>query len=71
LAIYRGTVVDFDAGAHTATIRLDGSAAEVLAAVATSHAIPSAEMTPGRKVLLDTGDHNHPADFVVTAVFGA
>ena len=71
MPVYRATVVAFDAGAHSATIRLDGSAAQTLAGVATNRGIASGDMTAGRKVTLDTGDHNHPADFVVTAVFGA
>ena len=71
MPVFRGTVVAFDAGAHTATIRLDGSAAQTLTAVNTSAAIAAADMTSGRKVVVDTGDHNHPADFVVTVVFGS
>lgn len=69
MAVYRGKVVAFDAGAHTATIRLDGSGPEVLSAVATNRGIASGDMSTGRSVLVDTGDHNHPADFVVTTVY--
>ena len=69
MATFRGTVVAFDAGTHTATIRLDGSAAQTLETVATNRGIASGDMTAGRKVLLDTGDHNDPTDFVVSAVF--
>ena len=71
MALFRGSVVAFDAGAHTATIRLDGSPAQSLTSVATNRAIAAGEMTAGRKVLLDTGDHNNPQDFVVTTVFGS
>jgi hypothetical protein len=69
MAVYRGVVVAFDAGAHTATIRLDGSAPQVLRDVPTNRGIASGDMTAGRRVLLDTGDHHHPADAVVTAVW--
>jgi molybdopterin-binding protein len=69
MAIYRGKVVAFSAGSWTATIRLDGSAAEVLTSVPTARNIASAEMTAGRRVLVDTGDHNDPADLVVFAVW--
>ena len=71
MATFRGTVVAFDAGSHTATIRLDGSAAQTLLTVKTNRGIASGDMTAGRAVLVDTGDHHHPADFVVTAVFGS
>jgi len=69
MAQLRGTVISFDSGTHTAVIRLDGSAAQTLRSVATNRGIASGDMTAGRAVVLDTGDHNHPADFVVTTVF--
>lgn len=69
MAVYRGKIVTFNAGAHTAEVRLDGSAGEVLPAVPTNRGIASADMTAGRKVLVDTGDHNHPNDSVVTTVY--
>jgi hypothetical protein len=69
MAVLRGRVVAFDAGTFTATIRLDGSPAEVLRTVATNRGIASGDMTAGRAVLVDTGDHHSPADFVVTTVF--
>jgi len=67
--IYRGKLTAFDSGTYKATVRLDGSAAQTLSGIATSRAIPSAEMTTGRKVLVDTGDHNDPADIVLTAIW--
>jgi hypothetical protein len=69
MAVYRGKVVAFDSGTHTATVRLDGSAAQTVEDVATAANIASGDMTTGRRVLVDNGDHNHPADFVVTAVY--
>jgi molybdopterin-binding protein len=69
MAVYRGKIVSFDSGTWTAVIRLDGSAAQTLTSVATARNIASAEMTAGRRVVLDSGDHNNPADFVVTAVW--
>jgi len=68
MAVFRGVVVAFDAGTHTATVRLDGSP-QVLTAVPTSRGIASGDMTAGRRVLLDTGDHHHPNDAVITAVW--
>jgi molybdopterin-binding protein len=69
MAVYRGTVVSFDSGTWKAKVRLDGSPAQVLDSVATNRGIASADMSAGRKVLVDTGDHNHPSDFVVTTVW--
>lgn len=69
MAVLRGSIVTFNSTPYTASIRLDGSAPQTVDNVAVSRAIASGEMTAGRKVLLDTGDHNHPADFVVTAVW--
>lgn len=71
MALYRATVVSFDAGAWTATIRIDGSNPQSVASVKTARNIASAEMSAGRKVLLDTGDHNNFADMVVVAVWTA
>lgn len=69
MAALRGVIVSFDSTPYTASVRLDGSAPQAVDSVAVSRAIAAAEMTAGRKVLLDTGDHNHPSDFVVTAVW--
>ena len=69
MTIYRGILAAWDATGFLATVRLDGSPAQSLPALRTSRAIPSAEMVAGRRVLLDTGDHGDPADYVVTAVW--
>lgn len=69
MAVLRGVVVSFDSTPFTASVRLDGSAPQTVDNVTVSRAIASGEMTAGRKVLVDTGDHNHPSDFVVTAVW--
>lgn len=69
MTVLRGSIVSFDSTPYTASVRLDGSAPQTVDNVTVSRAIASGEMTAGRKVLLDTGDHNHPADFVVTAVW--
>jgi hypothetical protein len=69
MAIFRGTLAAWDSGTFLATVRLDGSSAQALTGIKTSRAIASADMVTGRKILLDTGDHNDPSDFVVTAVY--
>ncbi len=70
MAVFRGRVVTFNAGTWTADVRVDGSPGEVLADVPTNRGIASADMVAGRLVLVDTGDTQNPADFVVTAVVG-
>lgn len=69
MAIHRGKVVSFDSGTWTATVRIDGSPQQTLTTVPVARNIPSAEMTSSRKVLLDTGDHFNPADFILFAVW--
>lgn len=69
MAVFRGLVVDFDDVEHVASVRLDGSASEVTQGVAVSRGIAANEVVVGRRVLVDTGDHNHPGDFVVVAVW--
>jgi hypothetical protein len=69
VSIFRGTLAAWDSGTFLATVRLDGSSAQALSGIKTSRAIASADMVTGRKILLDTGDHNDPSDFVVTAVY--
>lgn len=66
----RATLVSFTTSpTWQATVRPDGAPAQTLTTIPVSRAIPSAEMTPGRKVIVDTGDHNDPNDAVVTAVW--
>lgn len=69
MALRRARLVAFDTGSWTAAVRLDGSAAAVFENVAVSRALPAAELVPGRRLLIDTGDHRHPADAVVIAAW--
>jgi hypothetical protein len=68
MSILRATLVSFNAGSYTASVRLDGSAAQALDAVKVSRGLPSGELLAGRRLLVDTGDHGDPADAVVFAV---
>lgn len=68
MAIQHGILVNFSAGAFTASVRMDASAPQALDNVRVSRAIPSVEMVSGRRVLLDTGDHNDPADLILYAI---
>lgn len=69
MAVYRAKLVSFNATTYRAVVRLDGSAAQTITGVRTSRAIPTAEMTANRPCLIDTGDHNDPADIVLTAIW--
>jgi len=69
MALRRGRLLTFDAATWTAALRLDGSPTALVAGVAVSRALPAAELTPGRRVLVETGDHHHPADAVVIAAW--
>ena len=69
MATARGTLDSFNATTYKAVVRLDGSAAMTLSDVRTSRAIPSAEMSVGRPVLVDLGDHGDPSDALVVAVW--
>ncbi|MCX7685648.1 MAG: hypothetical protein N2Z67_10325 [Acetobacteraceae bacterium] len=69
MALLRARLVAFDTVSWTAVVRLDGSAAALFESVAVSRALPAAEMVPGRRLLIDTGDHHHPADAVVIAAW--
>ena len=64
-----GILKAFDSGAYTATVQITGSVAAWVSAVPVSRAIPSAEMTPGRKVAVAAFDPSNPADSVVVAVW--
>ena len=68
MATLRALIVSFDSGTWIATVRMDGSPAQTVD-VPTNRAIAAADMTAGSRAIVDTGDHNHPADAVVTAVW--
>lgn len=70
MAVLRATLVSFTTGPPwAADVRPDGGPGLTLTGVAVSRAIPSGEMTPGRKVLVDTGDHHDPNDAILFAVW--
>ena len=69
MTLYRGTVVSFAAATSQAAVRLDGSASLRLAAIAVARGLDPIELVAGRRCIVDTGDHNDPADFVVTALY--
>lgn len=67
MATLRGVIAAWDG--TTASIRLEGSSAQLVTTTKKAANIASADMIAGRKAMLDTGDHNDPADFVVYAVW--
>ena len=64
----RGTIRSFDSNTHRATVRLDGSTPRTVTDIRAT-AINASEFQPGRRCLVDTGDHNDPTDAVVIAVW--
>lgn len=68
MAQYRGTLVSFNSGTYRATVRLDGSAPQVLTNVHCTR-LASAEFVADRRCLVDTGDHGDIDDAVVIAVW--
>ena len=67
MPILRGTIAAWLS--PTATIRLEGSAAQTITTDKKATNILAADMVVTRKVLIDTGDPNDPADFVIYAVW--
>lgn len=67
MAIIRGTLAAWSS--PTATVRLEGSAPQTITTDKKAANILAADMVTGRKVLIDTGDHNDPADFVLYAIW--
>ena len=68
--ILRGKLVAFAAGTFLASVRLDGSGAQVLADIPTNRAIASGDMTLGSVVLvwLDT-ERNPSTSQLISIVF--
>jgi hypothetical protein len=64
-----GTVKAFNAGTYKARVTLSGSLQMSLDAVPVSRAIPSGEMTAGRKVAVLLLDETKATDAVVVAVW--
>ena len=67
MAVIRGTLAAWLA--PTATVRLEGSAPQTITTDKKAANILAADMVVTRKVLIDTGDHNDPADFVIYAIW--
>ena len=68
MVLERGTLLAFDGGAYTATVRYAGSISTVVSGVPVSRAIASAEMVTGRRVAVARFDAGHPADAMVVGV---
>lgn len=67
MSVLRGVIASWDGS--VAAVRLEGSSAQVVTTTKKATNIAGAEMVVGRRVLLESGDHNDPADFVVFAVW--
>jgi len=69
MAMLRGSLAAFDSGTYRADVWLDGAATRLTTGLAVSRALPSTEVTAGRRVLIETGGQPDPAAFVVIAVW--
>ena len=67
--LHAGTLRAFDSGTYLARVTLTGSIHMSMSNVPVSRAIPSAEMTAGRKVALWLPDPTKATDAVVVAVY--
>ena len=68
MALIRGTVAAYATG--SATVRLEGSSAQTIVVAKVSLGLTGTEgIGVGKKVLVETGDHNDPADFVIIAAW--
>ncbi len=64
----RATLVSFDSGAWTATVRFAGSLSSVVTAVPVSRAISAAQLTAGRRLAVAVFDAGNPVDAMVLGV---
>jgi len=67
--VHPGTLRAFDSGTYKARVTLTGSIMMSMSNVPVSRAIPSAEMTAGRKVVVFLTDPTKATDAVVVAVY--
>ncbi len=67
--LVRGTLLNFDAGSQTASVRYAGSRSTVVAGIPVSRAIPAGELAAGRRVAVALFDAGHPSDAMVLGVF--
>ena len=65
----RATLIAFDSGAYTATVRLAASLSTVVVAVPVSRGIAAVELVAGRRVALAIFDAGNPSDAMVVGVF--
>ena len=69
MAVFRGKITAWNSGTYKASVRIDGSPGEVVSNIPVDRGLESADMVVGRACLLDTGDTQNPADFVLTTVW--
>ena len=62
-------LVAWDAAGYTATVEFDGSGLAPVSGIRTNRGIASAELVVGRRVVVDIGENNIAAEFVVVAVY--
>jgi hypothetical protein len=69
MSLYKATLISFDSGNYTATVRLAGSYKSCLEDLAVAHNLPAEEMVAGRHVAVVFFDEHNPGEAVVIAVY--
>ncbi|MBI2864896.1 MAG: hypothetical protein HYX94_10095 [Chloroflexi bacterium] len=65
----RATIKAFDAASHSATIQLDGSLSQYIAAIEVAANILAADVTAGRYAVVAWPEDSNPAAAVIIAVY--
>lgn len=60
MALVRGTLAAYASGTHTVSVRVDGSAPQVLENVPVAANIAAAVLTVGKRLLIETGPGDDP-----------
>ena len=69
MRLKKGVLKSFNSGNYTATVQLASSYKVYLEDIAVARNLPTAEMTPGRKVAVVFFDEHNPKEAVVVAVY--
>ena len=69
MSLRKGVLKSFNSGDYTATVQLASSYKVYLEGIAAARNLPSAEMTPGRKVAVIFFDEHNAKEAVVVAVY--
>ncbi len=69
MSLHKAVLKSFNSGDYTATVQLSGSYKSYLEGVPVAGNLPSAEMTPGKKVAVIFFNEHNPKEAAVIAVY--